>query len=97
MDFLNQYLAPVIVGLCLGTGYIVKHWIEDVDNKIIPTLCGALGVLLACWINWGDVTADVVLTGLLSGLASTGLHQAFTQFLETGFGQMVKQILGFDK
>lgn len=97
MDFLNQYLAPVIIGLCLCAGYVVKHWVADVSNKIIPTMCAGLGVLLACWVHWGDITPDVILTGAMSGLASTGLHQAFTQFLETGFGQMVKQILGFDK
>lgn len=93
MEFLNQYLVPVIIGLCLCTGYVVKHWVADVSNKIIPTLCALLGLLLAVWINWGNVTADVILSGLASGLAATGLHQAFTEFLETGLGQMVKQIL----
>ena len=36
IEFLSEYMIPVIVGICLGVGYIVKHWIEDVDNKIIP-------------------------------------------------------------
>lgn len=94
MDFLKQYLVPVIIGLCLCAGYVTKHWIKDVSNKIIPTMCALLGILLACWLNQGDITPDVILSGAASGLASTGLHQMFTQFLESGIGQMVKQILG---
>jgi hypothetical protein len=81
MEFLNDYMIPVIVGICLMVGYIVKHWIKDVDNKIIPTLCAVLGVLVAFWMNWGNITPEVILSGLASGLASTGLHQAFTQLI----------------
>ena len=84
MDFLNEYMVPVIIGICLCVGYIVKHWVKDIDNKIIPTLCAVLGVLVAVWINWGNITPEVVLSGLASGLASTGLHQAITQFLGKG-------------
>ena len=82
IEFLTNYMAPVIIGICLIVGYIVKHWINDVDNKIIPTLCAALGVLVAFWINWGNITPDVLLTGLTSGLAATGLHQAFKQLID---------------
>ena len=81
MEFLNDFMIPVIVGICLVVGYIVKHWIKDVDNKIIPTLCAVLGGLLAIWMNWGNITPEVVLGGLVSGLASTGLHQALTQLI----------------
>lgn len=81
MEFLNDFTIPVIIGVCLCVGYIVKHWIKDINNKIIPTLCAVLGVLMAVWVNWGNITPEVILSGLVSGLASTGLHQAFTQFL----------------
>lgn len=80
ISFLSDYAIPVIIGLCLCVGYIVKHWIKDVDNKIIPTLCGIIGVILAVWINWGNITPEVILQGLVSGLASTGLHQAVTKW-----------------
>lgn len=83
ISFLSDYAVPVIVGLCLCIGYIVKHWIKDVDNKIIPTLCGVVGVAVALWINWGAVTPEAVLQGLASGLAATGLHQAVKQWLGT--------------
>lgn len=81
IEFLAEYMMPVIMGICLIIGYIVKHWVSDVDNKIIPTLCAVLGVLLALWMNWGNFTPEVLLTGLVSGLASTGLHQAFKQLI----------------
>jgi hypothetical protein len=84
MEFLNDYMVPVIIGICLCVGYIVKHWIVEADNRIVPTLCAVLGVLLACWIHWGNITPEVILMGLVSGLASTGLHQAFKQLIENG-------------
>lgn len=81
ISFLTEYMVPVIVGLCLCVGYIAKHWIADLDNRIIPTLCAVLGVVLAIWINWGNITPEVILSGLASGLASTGVHQAFKQLI----------------
>lgn len=84
LSFLSEYLVLVIVGICLCVGYIVKKWIKDVDNKFIPTICAALGVFLAIWLNGWSVTPTIILSGLLSGLASTGLHQLFVQYLNKG-------------
>lgn len=84
IEFLAEYMVPVIIGVCLCVGYIVKHWIKDVDNKIIPTLCALLGVVMAFWMHWGNITPEVILSGLASGLASTGLHQLFTQLIDKG-------------
>ena len=81
IEFLSDYMIPVIMGICLFVGFIVKHWVKDVDNKIIPTLCAAIGVAVAFWMNWGSITPEVLLSGLASGLASTGLHQAFKQLI----------------
>ncbi len=79
ISFLIQYMVPVIVGICLCVGYILKHWVPAADNRIIPTACAVVGLLAACWMHWPDITADVILYGLASGLASTGLHQAVGQ------------------
>ena len=81
LSFLSEYLVLVIVGICLCVGYIVKKWIKDVDNKFIPTICAVLGVFLAIWLNSWMVTPAIILSGLLSGLASTGLHQMFKQYI----------------
>lgn len=82
MEFLNEYMLPVVLGICLSIGYITKKWIKDVDNKYIPTIVAVIGVFLSIWINKWTVTPDVILKGLISGLSSTGLHQAFKQFIE---------------
>lgn len=82
MDFSQNYMMPVVVGICLCVGFVLKKWVKDVDNKYIPTICALLGVIIAAWIQGWMLTPEVVLSGLISGLASTGLHQVFKQYLE---------------
>lgn len=82
LDFLTEYMVPVIVGICLCVGYVIKKWVNDVDNKYIPTMCAILGVILALWMSGWNVTPAVLLSGLASGLASTGLHQLFKQLID---------------
>ena len=82
LNFLTEYMVPVIVGICLCVGYVIKKWVKDVDNKYIPTMCAILGVILALWISGWKVTPAVLLSGLVSGLASTGLHQLFKQLID---------------
>lgn len=84
MEMLNNYLVIEIVALCLIVGFIVKKWVKDVDNKWIPTIVTALGVLAAVLTNLPDVTLNVIVGGALSGLASTGLHQLFKQWIDNG-------------
>lgn len=82
MSILTTYAAPVVVGICLCVGYILKNAVPtDKVNQYIPLIMGILGVALNVWINM-DFTAEILLTGLFSGLASTGLHQAFKQIVE---------------
>ena len=82
MEFLSEFMLPVVLGICLAVGYVVKKWVKDVDNKFIPTIVAVLGVFLSIWISGWQITPEVVLSGLVSGLGSTGLHQAFTQFID---------------
>ena len=84
LEFLTEYCTPVIVGICLGLGYVVKKWITDVDNKYIPTINAVLGIVLAAWLHAWSVTPEVILTGLFSGLAATGLYEAFRNVVEGG-------------
>lgn len=83
MEFLSTYIVPVIVGLCLVVGYLIKH-VTNADNRWIPVVVALLGVALAVWLNWPAITPEVILGGAVSGLASTGLHQAFTQWIDKG-------------
>lgn len=86
MAFLKDFCIPVIVGICLCVGYIVKKWIKDVDNKFIPTINAVLGLVLAVWINDFAFTPIILLQGIFSGLASTGLYEAFRNIIED-FGE----------
>lgn len=82
MEFLNTYIVAGVLGICLCVGYIVKHLIPtDKVNKFIPLIVGVLGVLLNVWACGWAITPEVLLGGLVSGLASTGLHEAFAQFI----------------
>lgn len=82
MEILQQFQMPVVFCICLCIGYIVKKWINDVDNKWIPTLAAVLGVALAIWINGWTIDGEILLGGLFSGLSSTGCHQLFKQLIE---------------
>lgn len=79
LTVLTQYLNVLIVGICLCVGFVIKKWIKDVDNKFIPTIVAVLGLILSVITN--GLTLEYILSGMLSGLASTGLHQAFSQLI----------------
>lgn len=80
LTFITEMYVPIIVVACLLVGYIVKKWISDVDNKYIPTIVFVLGAILGCIVNHA-ITVDVIVAGAASGLASTGLHQAYTNLI----------------
>lgn len=80
-NYLTEYLSPVIVLTCLCVGYVLKHWVKDADNRIIPTVCAILGAIVACVMHRENITVNIITGGLVSGLASTGLHQAFYQWI----------------
>ena len=83
MEFLNEYSVPVIVGICLCVGFILKNVITtDKINKFIPLIVTIIGVVVNAWLNAWTVTPEILLSGMFSGLASTGMHQLFKQFIE---------------
>ncbi|MCI7166162.1 MAG: phage holin family protein [Holdemanella sp.] len=86
ISFLTDYCNVIIVGICLCVGYVIKQSMPSVDNKYIPLVMAILGVIIALWINMG-VTPQIILSGLFSGLASTGLHQMFTKLINQSEGE----------
>ena len=84
---LNTWVNPTVVCFCLVVGFAVKHLLPGVSNRIIPTVVVIVGIFVAWWISgWTAVTPDLLLSGALSGLSSTGLHQLFKQWID-GEGQ----------
>lgn len=82
LTFLSNYFVPVIIGICLCLGYGIKQ-VTFVANKWIPIILMVVGLLLNVWLQHG-ISPEIILSGMLSGLASTGLHQAFKQLIERG-------------
>lgn len=71
----------IIFNICLCVGFILKNLIpSDKINQFIPLIMGVLGVVLALWVC-GTMTPEVLLTGLFSGLASTGAYEAFKNLI----------------
>lgn len=81
LDFMNDYLVIVVLGICLCVGYVIKTS-TSISNKYIPLIMAVLGVCLNVWISM-TFTPEILLGGLFSGLASTGLHQLFTRLINT--------------
>ena len=82
IEFLNEFTVLIVVGICLCVGYVLKNIITtDQINKFIPLIMALLGLALNIWINLA-FTPEVVLGGFVSGLASTGLYEAFHQFIK---------------
>lgn len=82
LSFLTEYIVLVVLGICLCVGYVIKHSIDFIPNKYIPLIMLVLGTVINLLINLDHITAEVILAGMVSGLASTGLHEAFRIFIE---------------
>lgn len=82
MDFtsLTQYFVLVVMVACLVVGYIIKTSFDMIPNKYIPTILAVVGAVLNAVVS--GVSVNSIVYGALMGLASTGLHQAFTRFVE---------------
>lgn len=82
MDFtvLTEYFVMVVLIACLIVGYLIKTSFDFIPNKYIPTILAILGATLNSIVS--GVTLNSIVFGALTGLASTGLHQAFKNFIE---------------
>ena len=75
MEIMSEYVVAIIMALCLGVGYIIKHSLPFIKNDYIPLIMGILGVLLNTWYSGWIFTPETLLGGLASGLASTGAFE----------------------
>nr|WP_278753425.1 phage holin family protein [Intestinibacter bartlettii] len=64
----------MIILFCMCIGYVIKTSLDFIENKYIPLIMVSIGIGLNIWIN-KQVTAEIVVAGALSGLASIGTHQ----------------------
>ena len=84
MDFasLSEYFVLVVVVACLILGYIIKHatFLKWIPNDDIPPILAIIGLVLHLFVSGLSIESAVY--GALMGLASTGMHQAFKNFVE---------------
>ena len=69
-----QFINVVVCGICFCLGVTIKNSLDFIPNKYIPLIMVSIGIGLNIWIN-KQVTAEIVVAGALSGLASIGTHQ----------------------
>lgn len=82
MEAFNDFIVLIVMMICLCVGYIIKHLVDSEKvNKFIPLIMAVLGVVINTWLNGFAFTPEILLGGMASGLASTGMHQAFKQFI----------------
>lgn len=80
LEFLTNLYIPLVIAVCLAVGYLMKKFLPT-DNKYIPLTVTVLGAILGC-IDAHSITLVAIASGMISGLASTGLHQIFKQILK---------------
>lgn len=80
ISFITEYISPIALVICLVVGFVIKGFGNTKVNRFIPLIVAVLGVLISAW-DAMSITPAVVAAGLISGLASTGLYEAFKQLL----------------
>lgn len=81
LGFLSEYLNVIILGICLCTGFVIKKSLDFIPNKYIPSIMFVLGTTIAVVTNLNNIDAGIILMGMFSGLASTGLYEAFRNLI----------------
>lgn len=80
--FLTENLVLVVMLACLIIGYFLKHatFFKWISNNDIPIVLAIVGAVINSYVS--GVSVDNIIYGALTGLASTGFHQAFKNWVE---------------
>ena len=85
LTFLLELINPIILGICLAVGFVLKNAFESFPNRFIPLMALCLGTILAIVVNLSTgITLEVILGGMISGLASTGMYEMLRNLLNGG-------------
>lgn len=83
ITYLFEYVDLVTLGICLCIGFALKTAFDSFPNKYIPLAALSAGCLVNVLINLSSgINAMVVLGGMISGLASTGLYEMMRNLLD---------------
>ena len=82
LSFLGDYVVAGVLGICMCVGFVIKYSLSFIPNKYILLIMLVLGVGINIAVNWGGVTVGTVLSGMISGLASTGMYEALRNLIK---------------
>lgn len=84
INFLLDYVNLVTLGICLCIGFALKYakLFDWLGNQYIPLSMLVLGTIINVVVNWPGINAQVILGGMISGLASTGLYEMMRNLLD---------------
>ena len=83
ITFLMDYVNLLTLGICLCVGFALKEAFPKFNNQYIPLSALVLGCIINILINIETgINAQVVLGGMISGLASTGLYEMMRNLLD---------------
>jgi CHASE2 domain-containing sensor protein len=88
ISYLESYIEPVTMGICLIVGILIKTLKNRQVNQFIPCVVTVIGVVIAtvtCMQQGVAVTPPVILSGMVSGLASTGCYELFRNLFGTDY------------
>lgn len=82
LSFLYDYINIVVLGICICLGYVIKESLDFINNKYIPVIMLIAGTSINIMVNLPNFNAIIVLSGMISGLASTGLYEAMRNLID---------------
>lgn len=84
ISFLLDYIDIVTLGICVCIGFALKYAkiFEKFGNQYIPLSMLILGCIIEIIVNIGNINAVVILSGMISGLASTGLYEMMRNLID---------------
>lgn len=83
MDFITEYISLIGLVGALAVGFIVKNLIPNEGiNRFIPLIAAVVGLVICLWDAGWVAAPQVVVSGMISGLASTGLYEAFKNLID---------------
>ena len=84
ITFLTEYINLVTLGICLCVGFALKYakLFDWLGNQYIPLSMLILGTVINILINYPGINAQMILGGMISGLASTGLYEMMRNLLD---------------
>lgn len=71
---LSNFIIVLPCAAALIIGFLVKYAIPAIPNRFIPLICAAIGLGVNIWVNM-SFSPEILVTGLVSGAASTGMFE----------------------